>query len=130
MSSSEDETVVQTFINNVKRNTVQPIEVDVTDLINAGFINKDDPTSASAMKDTLMMNLNTKQKALQDATNSVNFLISVKEAIKLSSLGSLTLDPVQEPHQRAKALIAQHVSNPTLDHKVRLKNIKVFFLEK
>ena len=110
MSSSEDETVVQTFINNVKKNEVQPIEVDVTDLINAGFINKENPTSATAMKDALLVNLQAKQKALQDATNSVAMLSSVLEAIQLSSQGSLTLDPIQEPHRQASQIIDKHVS--------------------
>ena len=110
MSSSEDEAVVQTFINNVKKNAVQPIETDVTDLINAGFINKDNPTGTTAMKDSLLVNLQSKQKALQDATNSVSMLNSVLEAIQLSSQGSLVLDPVQEPHKQAAKIIEQHVS--------------------
>jgi len=112
MSSSEDETeVVQTFINNAKKNSVQPLEVDVTDLINAGFINKDNPTSTTAMKDALLVNLKSKQKALEDATGSVNMLNSVKEAILLSSQGSLVLDLVQEPHKQASQIIDKHVSD-------------------
>ena len=110
MSSSEDETVVQTFINNVKKNTVQPVEIDVTDLINAGFINKDNPTSTSAMKDALLVNLQSKQKALQDSTTSVTMLQSVLEAIQLVSQGALTLDKVQEPHIQAAQIIEKHVS--------------------
>ena len=111
MSSSEDETeVVQTFINNAKKNAVQPLEVDVTDLINAGFINKDNPTSTTAMKEALLVNLKSKQKALEDATASVDMLNAVKEAIVLSSKGSLVLDPVQEPHKQASQIIEKYVS--------------------
>ena len=112
MSSSEDETeVVQTFINNAKKNAVQPLEVDVTDLINAGFINKDNPTSTTAMKEALLVNLKSKQKALEDATASVDMLNAVKEAIVLSSKGSLVLDPVQEPHKQASQIIEKYVSS-------------------
>lgn len=110
MSSSEEDTVVQSFINNVKKNTVQPIEIDVTDLINAGFINKDNPTSTSAMKEALLVNLSAKQKALQDATASVSMLSEVLQAIQLSSKGSLVLDMVQEPHKQAKQIMDAHVS--------------------
>ena len=111
MSSSEDDTeVVQTFINNAKKNSVQPLEVDVTDLINAGFINKDNPTSTTAMKEALLVNLKSKQKALEDAESSVDMLNSVKEAIVLSSKGSLVLDLVQEPHKQASQIIEKYVS--------------------
>lgn len=112
MSSSEDDTeVVQTFINNAKKNSVQPLEVDVTDLINAGFINKDNPTSTTAMKEALLVNLKSKQKALEDAESSVDMLNSVKEAIVLSSKGSLALDLVQEPHKQASQIIEKYVSS-------------------
>ena len=110
MSSSEDETVVQTFLSSVKRNNLHPIEADVTDLINAGFIIKDDPTSSSAMKDALLVDLQAKQAALEEAKAAVKALTAVKEAVKLSLEGKMALDPLQDIHQQAQKLIDTHVS--------------------
>ncbi len=110
MSSSEDETVVQTFINNAKKSALNPIETDVTDLVNGGYIKKDDPTSASAMKSALLTSLSTKQSAMADAVEAAKKLTAVLEAVNLVNQGALTLDPVQEVHREAQKLITDYVS--------------------
>ena len=110
MSSSDEEiNVVQSFIN-AKKNALNPIETDVTDLVNAGFLKKDDPAQASSMKDALMVSLQEKQRKLNEANETTKMCAAVLEAIRLSEDGTLVLDPIQTVHQKAKLIIDEHVS--------------------
>ena len=110
MSSSEEETVVQTFINNAKKNYLNPIETDVTDLVNSGFIKKDDEAQSSSMKDALMVTLQEKQRKLKEAIETTKVVTAVLDAIKMAEEGTLVLDPIQTIHQKAKLLMDEHVS--------------------
>ena len=65
MSSESDEEYATTrYVNKKVRTT---IEVEVTDLVTAGMIQKDNPTSSSALEDSLSMDLDNAGKKLAEA---------------------------------------------------------------
>ena len=63
-SDSEDDYQAPKYINKKVRTAV---EINITDLITAGYINKDNPASASALEDSLKVDLDQASKKLQTA---------------------------------------------------------------
>ena len=77
MSSDSDEEYTTTrYVNKKVRTT---IEVEITDLVSAGFVTKDNPASASALEDSLAMDLEKAAKKLQEAREKQTELQTYKD---------------------------------------------------
>ena len=63
-SDSEEEYAATRYINKKVRTT---IEVEITDLVTAGFVTKDNPASSSALEDSLTMDLDNASAKLKEA---------------------------------------------------------------
>ena len=63
-SDSEEEYAATRYINKKVRTT---IEVEITDLVTAGYVTKDNPASSSALEDSLAMDLDNASLKLREA---------------------------------------------------------------
>ena len=63
-SDSDDEYATTRYVNKKVRST---IEVEITDLVTAGFVVKDNPASSSVLEDSLALDLDQAAKKLGDA---------------------------------------------------------------
>ena len=68
ISSDSDDDYHSPRYTNKKTRT--PIDVNVTDLVTAGFLSKDNPASASALEDSLRVDLEQASKKLQAAKDN------------------------------------------------------------
>ena len=66
MQTSDSEDEVRPRYSNKKIR--KEIEVDITDLVVAGVINKDNPATQSALEESISADLETSNKKLKDAT--------------------------------------------------------------
>ena len=83
MSSDSDEEYATTrYVNKKVRTT---IEVDVTDLVTAGMIAKDNPASSSALEDSLSVDLDKAAKVLRAAKekqDQIQAYIDIAQGVK------------------------------------------------
>ena len=66
MQTSDSEDEIRPRYSNKKIR--KEIEVDITDLVVAGVINKDNPATQSALEESIAADLETSNKKLKDAT--------------------------------------------------------------
>ena len=88
-SESDDDYHVTRYVNKKVRSN---LEVEVSDLVTAGFIAKDNPTSSSALEDSLNIDLDQAAKKLRAAKekqenlqNYLNIAQAVKDGNKKSN---------------------------------------------
>ena len=83
-SESEDEFMIPRYVNKKVR---KDIEVEVSDLVAAGYIQKDNPASSSALEDSLQIDLDNASAKLKAAKDKQEQLKEYLTKIKNVSEG-------------------------------------------
>ena len=81
-SDSEDDYNAPRYVNRKIRSTV---EVEVSDLVAAGFIIKDNPASSSALEDSLTIDLDhasNKLRAAKEKQENLQNYLEIAKAVK------------------------------------------------
>ena len=87
-SDSEEEYVIPRYVNKKIR---KDIEVEVSDLVAAGFIQKDNPASSSVLEDSLQVDLDNAAKKLKAAKDKQDQLNNYLSKIKEVSEGKMKI---------------------------------------
>ena len=81
-SESDEEYVINRYTNKKVRST---LEVEVSDLVAAGFIVKDNPASSSALEESLSIDLDhasKKLRAAKDKQDGLQNYLNIAKAVK------------------------------------------------
>ena len=118
-SESDDDYHATRYVNRKVRSN---LEVEVSDLVAAGFIAKDNPTSHSALEDSLSIDLDhaaKKLKKAKDKQDNLQNYLNIAQAVKKGNtstenrnpknliliLGTINLDLNLEDHQAVEKMI-------------------------
>lgn len=107
-SESDDEYNAPRYVNRKVRSTV---EVEVSDLVAAGFIVKDNPASSSALEDSLTIDLDhasNKLRAAKEKQDNLQNYLDIARAVKA---GTIKLDHNLDDHQAVEEMINTAVSS-------------------
>ena len=85
-SESEEEYAATRYVNKKVRTT---IEVEITDLVTAGYVVKDNPASTSALEDSLAIDLDQAAKKLLEAKEKQDKLQAYMDIAKDVKEGKL-----------------------------------------